>query len=78
VRRVEGGALLIEGHVPRSGAITAARAYLLAEGMDEWDVDERLVDRPGLVGRAYWGGDEVGFVGEEYPGAEPVTVVTVA
>lgn len=76
-RRVEGPALLIDDHVPRSDALTAARAHLLAEGYDEWDVDEQLVDRPGLVGRAWWGGDELGFVGEEHPDAEPVTVVNV-
>ncbi len=89
MRNLDGNALLIDGHVPRADAIAAAREHMLAAGMDEITVDDLLVDRPHLIGRAWWGGDDVGFVNEGINGlreadtpsgrgpSDPVTVVHV-
>lgn len=61
----------------RADILAAARELLVAGGNHPLDVDDALVDRQGLVGRAHWGGVEVGFVGEQYPGAQAVTVVNL-
>lgn len=61
----------------RSDVLAAARAHLIAAGAHHLDVDDALVDQPGLVLRAWWGGEGVGFVGEEHPDAQPVTVVNI-
>lgn len=72
------GALVFTGQdTPRTDVLAGARAHLVAAGMHPLDADDALVDRQGLVVRAWWGGDEVGFVGEDYPDAQPVVVVNV-
>lgn len=70
--------LVYEGHdQSRTQALAAARAHLLSQQVPAFDIDEALVDRQGLVVQAWWGGDAVGFVGEGYPNAQPVTVVNL-
>lgn len=61
----------------RRSVLDEAKAALEARGMHPLDVEELLVDAPGRVARAWWGGDDVGFVQENYPGAVPVTVVNM-
>lgn len=72
------GVLVYDGQdTPRADVLAAARAHLLAADIHPLDADDVLVDRPGLILRAWWGGPELGFVGEEHPQAQPVTVVNV-
>lgn len=89
-RFLPGHGYVVDGHVTRAEAIEATRTALVDAGMDPLDADDDLVDQPGLVARAWWGGDEVGFVGEAVNGfcpaetpsgrrpSSPVTVVHVA
>lgn len=68
-----------DGHgLSRAQALGQARAALTARGTSTWEADDLFIDRPGLVVRAWWGGDDVGFVQEHHDGATPVTVVNVA
>jgi hypothetical protein len=78
IQPIPGQCLMLPGHdTPRADILTAARAHLLAAGMDAWDADDALESRQGLVVRAWWGG-ALGFVGQDHPDAQPVTVVNVA
>lgn len=61
----------------RQSVLDEARAALEARGLHPLDVDELLVDAPGRVVRAWWGGDDVGFVQEHHPDAVPVTVINM-
>jgi hypothetical protein len=63
---------------PRAEVLAAVREELITAGRNHLEVDELLVDRKGLVVAAWWGGDELGFVGEDHPNAQPVTVVNVS
>lgn len=58
-------------------AVELARAYITerATGLDEWDL-AALLDaiRPQ---RAHWGGDDLGFVGQDHELARPVVVVNL-
>lgn len=66
------------GHdTTRQAVLAAARDHLIGRGKHHLDVDDALVDGQGKVGRAWWGGEEVGFVQEGYPGAQAVTVVNL-
>jgi hypothetical protein len=68
--------LVFDGHdSARPDVLAQARTHLVGAGMHPLDADDVLADRKGLVVRAWWGGDDVGFVGEEHPQAQPVTVV---
>lgn len=62
---------------PRADILAAARELLVAGGAHPLDVDDALVDRQGLVGRAWWAGEGVGFCGEAHPDARAVTVVNL-
>lgn len=53
------------------------RTRLIADGKNSFDVDTALVDTPELLARAWWGGEELGFVGETHPLAVPVMVVNL-
>lgn len=76
--RTEPGAFIFQGQdTSRATVLAEARAALVARGLHPLDVDELLVDAPGRVVRAWWGGDQVGFVQENYPGAVPVTVINM-
>lgn len=77
MRNLDGNALMTDGHVARADAIAQAREFMLAAGMDEIAVDDLLVDRPHLIGRAWWSEDPGHFVQERHDGAQPVTVVHV-
>lgn len=78
VFRRELGAFIFTGQDrARASVLDEVRVALAARGMHQLDVDELLVDAPNRVVRAWWGGDQVGFVQETYPGAVPVTVVNV-
>jgi hypothetical protein len=71
-------ALVFDGQdASRADVLAKARAHLIATGMHPLDADDAVVDRQGLVVRAWWGGDELGFVGQDHPDAQPVTVVNV-
>lgn len=75
MREISNG-LMFDGHdTPRAELLDLARAHLIAQGVHPLDADDQLADRQGLVARAWWGGDELGFVGEQHPDASPVTVV---
>lgn len=56
-------------------AESATAAYCAARGLDDWDVLE--LDLPRRIRRAWWGGDEVGFVDRDYPAAVEVVVVSL-
>lgn len=69
---------VIDGHnTTRASLLTLTRERLVAGGMSPWDADETVMDRPGLVQRAWWGGSDIGFCGEDHPNAQPVTVVNL-
>lgn len=54
--------------------VDEAVAWLEAQGADEWTVHEaRTAARP--IRDAFWGGPDLGFVGEAHPDAVPVTCV---
>jgi hypothetical protein len=78
MRELADHGLIVDGHdLSRAGVLAQARDYLVAKGTDPFDAENKLVDRPGLVVRAWWGDDEFGFVQEHHKGAKPVTVVNV-
>jgi hypothetical protein len=78
MRHLPDHGLMLAGHdTQRAEVLTLGRAALLELGVSAWDADEQLADRPGLLARCWWGGDDVGFVQEGHPGATPVTVVNV-
>lgn len=79
IQPIPGQGMMLAGHdTSRADILAAARAHLLAGGMDDWDADDTLTPRQGLVVRAWWAGDEVGFCGQDHPDAQAVTVVNVA
>lgn len=61
----------------RAEVLAAAREHLIAAGLLPLDVDDILIDRTGLVVAAWWGGNELGFVGADHALAQPVTVVNL-
>lgn len=74
--RMIANGLMFDGHdTGRAELLAQARAYLIGQGVHPLDADDQLADRQGLIARAWWGGDEVGFVSPEHPDAQPVTVV---
>lgn len=78
IAALPGGGLAFAGHIAvRQDALDAARAWLISQQVDPWDIDIMLMDRPGLLARAWWAGPDVGFCSEQYPGAQPVTVVNL-
>ncbi len=78
MRILEHHGLIVDGHdVRRADVLAQAADFLIGLGVSVHDVEDRLIDRPGLIARAWWGGDERGFVQEHHDGAEPVTVVNV-
>lgn len=71
------GSMVYDGQtMTRADAIAAAKTDLVAAGVDPFAADEMLVDRSGLVQRAWWD-SMAGFVQADYPSAQPVTVVNV-
>lgn len=69
-----GQGLMFPGHIAsQSTARTAARDWLLAHGVSEWDAEQAT--ETAHCGRAWWAGPEVGFGQEHHDGVEPVTVV---
>lgn len=67
---------MFDGHdTGRTELLSQARTYLIGQGVHPLDADDQLADRQGLIARAWWGGDEIGFVSPEHPSAELVTVV---
>jgi len=91
MRYIEGHGLVFDGQdTPRADLLAQSRAFLLAAGMHPLDADDALVDRRGLIVRAWIadsdemveGPDGVlvvapHFVQEHHDGAQPVTVVCV-
>ncbi len=72
------GVLVFVGQeTSRADLLAVARTFLIANGVHHLDADDMLVDRQGLVGRAYWAGPDVGFCGEQHPQAQAVTVVNL-
>lgn len=75
MRELPDHGLMFDGHdTRRADLVEQARTHLEAHGVHHLDIDEAL-ERPGLVARAWWGGDDIGFVQEGHPNAKPVTVV---
>lgn len=71
-------AMLLDGQDrSRVEVLILARAHLVSAGWHELDADDALSPRPGLVVRAWWGGDERGFVQQHHDDATAVTVVNV-
>lgn len=77
IREIPDQGLVIDGHVPRADAVASARTHMLAAGMDEIAVDDLLVDRPHLIGRAWWS-DRHGFIQEHHDDGGAVTVIHVS
>lgn len=72
---IPGHGIVLDGHdVTRDQAVTAASEHLA--GVDDLVLAD-LLARPGLIVRAWWAGEDVGFVQPEHPDARPVTVVNV-
>ena len=72
------GVLVYDGQdTPRAEILAAAREKLLTAGVHQLDADDMLVDRQGLVARAWWAGEDVGFCTDEHPEARAVTVVNL-
>lgn len=70
--------LVYAGHgLARAEVLASARKQLVGAGADVDDVDEALIDRQGLIGRAHWAGEKVGFCGPQHPQAVAVTVVNL-
>lgn len=67
--------LMVDDATSMADALAQTQAWLVEHGMDALDAELALQPRSGLVARAWWGGDGVGFVGEEHPDARPVLVV---
>lgn len=66
--------VVMDGHsISRSNARIAAYEFLVVQGTDE-DQADAMTDGAS-VSRAWWGNEEVGFVGEAWEGATPITVV---
>lgn len=59
-----------------SAARAAATNWLIKQGVDPWDAEAEVEQT--LVARSWWGGDDVGFVGPDYPNAAAVVVVHLA
>lgn len=77
MREIRDHGLMVDGHdTPRAEVVEGARQHLVDAGIHHLHADDVLA-RPGVVVAAWWGGDEVGFCGPDYPGATPVTVVNV-
>lgn len=69
------GALLFDADgATRADVLAQSRAHLIGKGVDPFDADDMLADRQGLVVRAWWGGDEVGFVQEHHDGRAVIAV----
>lgn len=60
-----------------SAVLADALEFLLTKGLHRLDVEIALIPREGLVGRAWWAGQSVGFCNEQHPDAQPVTVVNL-
>ncbi len=75
---IKGHGVVLDGHdVSRATARSDAAAFLVASaGWTEDDADA-ATDQASVV-RAWWGGDDVGFAGSEYPAARAVTVVNLS
>lgn len=73
---IEGQGARLPGRPRRADARAQVAAHLKAQrGMDDIDAEDTAEDAQ--VVRAWWGGDEVGFVGEHHPGAVAVTVLNI-
>lgn len=72
------GLVIDDVPLPSPAAATdQARRYITERmpGLDAWDLVDLLATiRPQ---RAYWGGDELGFVGDSHPLAQAVVVVNL-
>lgn len=64
---------VIDGDLSPTAAAAAVEEHLRAQGMDDWALHE--LDIPSMLRRAWWGGDELGFVGHDHPQAQQVVVV---
>lgn len=60
-----------------SQVLADALEFLLTKGIHRLDAEIALIPREGLVGRAWWAGEGVGFCGELHPDAQAVTVVNL-
>lgn len=68
------GLIIDDSPIPSpSAAIQMVEQWIAANHpeLDEWALYEM---GPIPVRRAWWGGDELGFVGEQHPLAQPVVV----
>lgn len=65
--------LILDGTPTPTEAVDQATAWCAARGLDAWDIDE--LGLAGRVRRAWWGGDELGFVGRDHQAAVEVVVV---
>lgn len=75
VEWVEGQGAKMPGRPRRAAARAAVVEHLKARGMDDIDAEDTAEDAQ--VVRAWWGGPAVGFVNEDHPGAEAVTVLNI-
>lgn len=59
--------IMLDGHVSQAEARAAADGWLAEQGMSEFDREETLYPRRGLVVQTWWGGADVGLM----PVADP-------
>lgn len=74
---IEGQGARIPGHNVRRAAARAQLAEHLKAQRGRSDVEAEDEAEDAQVVRAWWGGDAVGFVNAEHPGAQPVTVLNL-
>lgn len=72
---VHGQGLVFDGTLVKTPAAARAAAadWLVEHGADEWDVEAGTEQAP--VARAWWGGDDLGFVQKQHESAQVVVVV---
>lgn len=71
-----GSCVIIDGASPRPDARKTAHDFLIAS--KDWSTDraDDATDNA-LVSKAWWGGDELGFVGYDHPEAKMVSTVSL-
>jgi hypothetical protein len=73
VHPIDATTFISDGPATPADAIAAVEGTLRDRGLDDWDLHE--LDLRRHVSRAWWGGDEFGFVGADHPQAQQVVVV---
>lgn len=74
---IPGQGVVLDGHAAsRASCREAARLFLISDCSYSEDQADLSTDSA-EVSRAWWGGDSVGFVNQEYEGSAAVSVVNL-